>query len=181
MSDIEQTLAQATGLSRNGDARGTWLEKVARAAARLPDDEFYGLPADSQDWVNDAVEKIRAKKEVIDPANFAGLKIIKGLNDYQVTYSARRLLEKTDLAYCRRLLRMLADKERELGYEKACRIARRSPGNPADPSKVTRMGKQELRVVGTIVERMMRTRHRASGSCPTLIMERARTAKQNIA
>jgi hypothetical protein len=61
-------LVKATGCKPKADEdRQDYLVRLVTAVSEMQEDDWAKLPDDSQDWVNDAITAIKAKKEVSDP------------------------------------------------------------------------------------------------------------------
>lgn len=63
-----KSLVKATGCKPKTDEdRQEYLTRLVTAVSEMQEDGWAKLPDDSQDWVNDAITAIKAKKEVSDP------------------------------------------------------------------------------------------------------------------
>ena len=63
-----KVLAKASGCKpRKGEDRQEYMSRLVKAILDLPEDDWAGLPDEDQDWVNDSVLNIKAKKPIVDP------------------------------------------------------------------------------------------------------------------
>jgi outer membrane biosynthesis protein TonB len=61
-------LQKATGCKPKADEdRQDYLVRLTTAVSEMQEDDWAKLPDDSQDWINDAITALKAKKEVSDP------------------------------------------------------------------------------------------------------------------
>lgn len=65
MSVIESSLVSATSLATvEGESRSKYLKRLAKAAAKLSDEQFKALPETAQAWQTDAVVALNDGKKV---------------------------------------------------------------------------------------------------------------------
>jgi hypothetical protein len=63
-----KTLGKATKcLPQKDQNRQEYLFDLVNAATELPDDEWYKLPEEAQDWVNKAVDDVQNGADITDP------------------------------------------------------------------------------------------------------------------
>lgn len=67
MSNIEKKLSEVTELSRKrGEDNQDWYKRLVRGVADLSDADWESLPADAQDWYNQAADAANAKETIKD-------------------------------------------------------------------------------------------------------------------
>jgi hypothetical protein len=68
MASALKALVKLTGCKpEDGEERQAYLERLVKAVLKAPEDDWATLPEADQDWTNEAVLAIKAKKAIVDP------------------------------------------------------------------------------------------------------------------